>query len=167
VVLEVTERSITDLDALIREAERLRRLGFKLALDDAGSGTASLNVLSRLHVDFVKIDRGVVTRARTDPSARAVLAGIIVVAREMHAFVIAEGIETVETLEMVHDIAVSNGAEGESWVLGMQGYLLGRPESEFLREEILRDGDGMARQGDGVRAFLQGAQTARRVSTVM
>lgn len=166
VVLELTERSITRLDTVIREAQRLRDLGFRLALDDAGSGNAGLNVLSHLQLDFVKLDRAVVHGARTDHAARAVLAGIIAVAREMGASVIAEGIETVETLQLVHDIVLSNGAEGSRFILGMQGYLLGRPAAQFLSEELARaTGEAASRGGLDVAAFLNGAIAAIKMST--
>jgi EAL domain-containing protein (putative c-di-GMP-specific phosphodiesterase class I) len=70
VVLEITERSIVELPTVIREASKLRKLGFRLALDDTGAGNAGLEMLSQLQVDFVKIDRALVTKAIFDKSAR-------------------------------------------------------------------------------------------------
>jgi len=115
VVLEVTERFAGDLDRVVAEATTLRALGFKLALDDVGAGNSGLEMLRDLKVDFVKVDRGVVWRAIEGTSARAVLASITTFARQTGAYVIAEGIETDEMLEMVHDAH------------GVQGFLLGRP----------------------------------------
>lgn len=115
VVIEVTERFAGDLDRVVAEATGLRDLGFKLALDDVGAGNSGLEMLRDLKVDFVKVDQEVVWRALKDSSARAVLASIFTFARQTGAYVIAEGIETDEMLEMVHDAH------------GVQGYLLGRP----------------------------------------
>lgn len=117
VVLEITERSVARQAVVIREARRLRALGFKLALDDAGAGNAGLEMLSQLPVDFVKIDRAVVANALTDPTADAVLAAIVAFARKARSGVVAEGIETEEMLDHVRQA-------GAQYV---QGYLLGRP----------------------------------------
>src|ERR1019366_3329545 len=98
VVIELTERAMPHLDIIVREAKRIQSLGFKLALDDTGAGNAGLEVLRQLAVDFVKIDRAVVVQAMTDPTARAIVAGIVAIAHAMGATVIAEGIETPAAL---------------------------------------------------------------------
>jgi diguanylate cyclase (GGDEF)-like protein len=117
VVLEITERSVVRLDVVVREAQKLRKLGFRLALDDTGAGNAGLEMLSQLAVDFVKIDRAIVVKALSDASARTILTGITTMARQMNSYVIAEGIEDVEMLNLVQEV----GAQA------VQGYLLGRP----------------------------------------
>ncbi|MFL5654465.1 MAG: EAL domain-containing protein [Ktedonobacteraceae bacterium] len=121
VVLEITERSMDRPDVVVREARRLRSLGFGLALDDLGAGNSGLEVLSQLPFDFVKIDRAVVAKGLTDQTARGVLSGITAIARETSAYVIAEGIENIEMFDLVRQMGVQ----------GVQGYLLGRP-SETL-----------------------------------
>jgi len=129
VVLEITERSVARPGVVVREAARLRALGFRLALDDAGAGNAGLEMLSQVAVDFVKIDRGVVAQSCTATAARAVLAGILAIARETGAYVIAEGIETAEMLAFVQQAGA--GATECGGIQGVQGYLLGHP-SETL-----------------------------------
>jgi len=131
VVLELTEHATSRLDQVVREAARLRGLGFKLALDDVGAGNAGLDLLRSIGADFVKIDRAVVAGAATDRSARGVLEAVIVYARRTGAFVIAEGIETTELLDLVRNpfsVLPDDRAPG---VGGAQGFLLGRPESSF------------------------------------
>jgi len=125
VVLEVTERSIARPTAVIREAKRLQALGFKLALDDVGAGNAGLEMLSRLPVDFMKIDGALVSKAVADRPSRSVLAGIIAIACENDTYVIAEGIEDPATLALVQS-SVTHGS-GARGIHGAQGYLLGRP----------------------------------------
>jgi len=121
VVLEITERSSARPETVVREAQRLRALGFQLALDDVGVGNAGLEMLSRLPVDFIKIDRDVVLRALTDTTTRAVLAAIVAFAGETRSFVIAEGIETPDMLALADRLGVQ----------GVQGYLLGRPAASM------------------------------------
>lgn len=121
VVLEITERSVVRLDVVVREAKKLRQLGFRLALDDTGAGNAGLEMLSQLAVDFVKIDRAIVVKSLTDATARTILTGITTIARQMNSYVIAEGIEDAEMLTLVQTV----GAQG------VQGYLLGRPNQDL------------------------------------
>ncbi len=124
VVLEITERFSGRVDRVVAEATRLRSLGFKLALDDVGAGNSGLEMLRDLAVDYVKIDRQVVSRAMTDPSARAVLTSVATFSRETGAYVIAEGIENDSMLEFVRGLDVEGDRRA---VQGAQGYLLGRP----------------------------------------
>ncbi|HEX3468445.1 MAG TPA: bifunctional diguanylate cyclase/phosphodiesterase [Candidatus Elarobacter sp.] len=143
VVLEITERSIARLDVVVREAARLRALGFMLALDDAGSGNSGLEMLSKLHVDFVKIDRDVIVRALAGAGGRGVLAGIIAIAHEMHAQIIAEGIEDQAMLELIRGATRSSPVD-----CAVQGYYLGRPQHDFVDDHeeqvvVRRLGAGM------------------------
>jgi diguanylate cyclase (GGDEF)-like protein len=126
VVLEVTERTDARKDVIVPEAARLRALGFKLALDDVGAGNAGLEMLRALPVDFIKVDRAVVSAAVEDRSARAVMLGILAFARESGSFVIAEGIETEAMLELARD-PDPDGEARPVGAQGAQGFLLGRP----------------------------------------
>ncbi|MDQ3642162.1 MAG: EAL domain-containing protein, partial [Actinomycetota bacterium] len=94
VVIEITERATERLDVVVREAARLRQLGFKLALDDVGSGNAGLEMLLEVRFDFVKVDRIVVVSASEGGPGRAVLAAVCAFASEARSFVIVEGVET-------------------------------------------------------------------------
>lgn len=133
VVLEVTERaSSARLDRVIREATRLRTLGFKLALDDVGAGNAGLEMLRNLLVDFVKIDREVIVDSAAGGAARAVLLAVISYANESGAYVIAEGIETEAMLQHVRAPSHRPGSRLRTGVQGAQGYLLGRPSTAPL-----------------------------------
>ena len=83
---------------------RLRDQGFKLALDDVGTGNSGLEMLRKVGADFVKIDRSIVSAATTERNARAVLMAMATYARQTGSFVIAEGIEDQETLEFLAEI---------------------------------------------------------------
>lgn len=118
VVVELTERSMERPLSVIREANRLRAAGFRLALDDVGSGNAGLALLGSLSVEFIKIDRSVVSAAASGRVGRAVYAGILAIARENGSYVIAEGIEDESMFRFV-------GSNRE--IRGIQGYHLGLP----------------------------------------
>jgi diguanylate cyclase (GGDEF)-like protein len=132
VVLEITERSITRRTVAIREGARLRALGFRLALDDVGAGNAGLELLRHLPVDFVKIDREVVTGALVDRGARGIYLAIVTFAQQTGAAVIAEGIETSEQLTFVRGRDTAHIPAEHLGVQGVQGYLLGRPAPAML-----------------------------------
>ena len=105
IVLELTEHATTRLRHVVREITRLRGLGFRIALDDVGAGNAGLELLCSVAVDFVKIDRSVIAKAGTDPSALGVLEAVIAYASRTGATVIAEGIENEAQLALVREPA--------------------------------------------------------------
>ena len=126
VVIEITERSIKDMDAVVRSAQALQELGIRVALDDVGTGSSGLSLLSALTFDFVKIDRTLLLDG-TSPKARAVLAGILAIAEAMGAILIAEGIETPALLEFAAKLHLTARAPSAG-VGAFQGYLLGAPQ---------------------------------------
>ena len=103
-MIEVTERFGARTTTVVRTLHRLRAQGFKLALDDVGTGNAGLEMLHALGAEFVKIDRSIVAGAPSEPNARAVLLAMAMFARQTGAFVIAEGIEDDELLRYVRTI---------------------------------------------------------------
>jgi EAL domain-containing protein (putative c-di-GMP-specific phosphodiesterase class I) len=161
VVLEITERSLARLPVVIREAKRLRALGFALALDDAGSGNSGLEMLSQLAVDFVKIDREVIVRAQSDVGGRAVLAGIIAIAQEMRAQIIAEGIEDASMLDLVR-----NATRWSTISSAVQGYYLGRPSDRFVDAAGLARVEERLAAGPELDATAAAPNDARRSSPV-
>lgn len=154
VVVEVTERAVGRLGAVVAAARELRRFGFRLALDDTGAGNSGLEMLSKLPVDFVKIDRMIIVNAVNDIGARGVLAGIIAIARAIGAYVIAEGIEDEQMLRLVCSSELGEAVRNVG-VNGVQGYLLQRPN------ETIPDSAAL----DGTRGLLHklGTQSASTV----
>jgi PAS domain S-box-containing protein len=117
-VVEVTEHAaVEDYEPLQRAIDRLRRHGVRLAIDDAGSGFASLKHIVRLLPEFIKLDLFLVRDIHEDPVKRAVVAGMLGVATQIGGKVIAEGVETADELRVLNDLGVD-------WA---QGYYLGRP----------------------------------------
>jgi EAL domain-containing protein (putative c-di-GMP-specific phosphodiesterase class I) len=133
VVLEITERSLARPAVVSREARRLRDLGFRIALDDVGAGSTGLEMLRRVPVDYLKIDREIVAGALTDATARSVLAAILAFAREAETRVIAEGIESEAMLDLLDQ---AGRARAGRPVYGVQGYLTGRPSPIIAQTSI-------------------------------
>ncbi|MDQ1607181.1 MAG: hypothetical protein QOJ18_1548, partial [Microbacteriaceae bacterium] len=123
VVIEITERFGGRAASIVKCLQHLRSQGFKIAVDDVGTGNSGLAILSQVRAEFVKLDRSIVAAATTDPGARAMLMAVATYARQTDAFVIAEGIEDDETLEFLHGIDELDAA----LIQGGQGYGLGHP----------------------------------------
>jgi diguanylate cyclase (GGDEF)-like protein len=144
VVVEVTERFGGRTASVVKRLEQLRRQGFKIAIDDLGTGNSGLDMLSKIDAEFVKLDQSIVVGAATESSARAVLMAMATFARQTGAFVIAEGIEDAEMLHFLRDID-DRDLSSRAIIQGGQGFGLGRPSPKPSTEwpAILRDTRGV------------------------
>jgi diguanylate cyclase (GGDEF)-like protein/PAS domain S-box-containing protein len=116
--LEMTESAaMQNLEWTLSVLDQLRSLGARLAVDDFGTGQSSLVYLKRFPLSTVKMDREFLRDVRKNTNDAAILSAIIQLGHSLGLYVIAEGIETVEDLEMLE----SEGCDG------MQGYLFSRP----------------------------------------
>ncbi len=116
--IEVTESAtLVDPDAAIAVLQRLRAEGFKVSIDDYGTGNASIDYLARLPATEIKIDRSFVAAICEDPRADAVVRSTINLAQHLALTVVAEGIETQEVLDHVTELGCDLA----------QGYLMARP----------------------------------------
>jgi diguanylate cyclase (GGDEF)-like protein len=130
VVIEVTERFGGRTAAVLDHLRRLRAQGFKLALDDVGTGNSGLEMLREVGADFVKLDRSIVAGAPEQSNALAVLLAMATFARQTGAYVIAEGIEDDALLDFVRTIDDALPRDAATMIQGGQGYGLGRPAPE-------------------------------------
>lgn len=96
------------LDATSARRSRPAR-GARLAVDDAGAGFASLRHVLKLSPDFIKLDTSLITGIDHDRGRRALAAGLIAFAGELHAEIIAEGIETLGELQALRALGVRYG----------------------------------------------------------
>jgi diguanylate cyclase (GGDEF)-like protein len=131
VVVEVTERSGGRTERVVKRLKHLREQGFKIAIDDVGTGNSGLEMLSKIQAEFVKLDRSIICAAATESSARAVLMAMATFARQTGAFVIAEGIEDEDTLQFLRAINEEHELASDAIIQGGQGYGLGRPSPEL------------------------------------
>jgi len=141
VVVEVTERFGGRTERVIKRLKRLREQGFKIAVDDVGTGNSGLEMLSKIDAEYVKLDRSIITAAATESSARAVLMAMATFARQTGAFVIAEGIEDEDILRFLRAINEEHVLASDTIIQGGQGFGLGRPSHELSPESpaILHD----------------------------
>jgi EAL domain-containing protein (putative c-di-GMP-specific phosphodiesterase class I) len=130
IVFEITESySRHDLGEMEFFAKRLRDLGLRIAVDDLGSGIASLAHMSRLTPDFIKVDKSLVQDVHRRPYQAALLKALSVFAEKMGVGYIVEGIETTEELQAVIAADVPWG----------QGFIFGEPTPmEFPAETGVR-----------------------------
>jgi EAL domain-containing protein (putative c-di-GMP-specific phosphodiesterase class I) len=92
-ILEITETTpITDWNAFGRNIAAFLEAGVGLAVDDFGTGFASLSLLSQLDVDMIKLDRELIERAMADERGATVVRGAIDTARATGSLIVAEGV---------------------------------------------------------------------------
>lgn len=126
-VLELTESiAIEHSVQLVQVLVDLTELGVRLALDDFGTGYSALSYLSRLPIDIVKIDQGLIADL-DQPSGRMVVAAVSDLAHDLGLAVVAEGVET----EAQFTEAIAVGCDYT------QGYFHARPMSSELIEALL------------------------------
>ncbi len=119
VVVEITERALATRPAeLLRTVERVRSLGWKVALDDVGADDMSLTFMPLLQPDVVKLDLRLV-QERPGPAIAEIMNAVNAYAERSGALVLAEGIETERHLSVARALGARLG----------QGWLLGRPAS--------------------------------------
>ena len=119
IILEITEDVLMDSPELvIRKVNALRQAGFKISLDDFGTGYSSLSYLQKIALDEVKIDKSLIDDIVTDASARRMLHSIVEVIQNWGYTSVAEGVETIEQVEIVKKAGCKL----------IQGYYYSKPE---------------------------------------
>ena len=125
ICLEITESALmSDPDSAQAYLERLRSMGFKLAIDDYGTGQASLAYVRDLPVQELKIDRSFITHVDSEPRTAAIVRSTLKLCQELGISQVAEGVETKEELNWLRQENCSM----------IQGYLISKPlvEADLL-----------------------------------
>ncbi len=118
VTLEITETSaISDLSKSLDILTRIRMKGFKLSIDDFGTGHSSLEKLARIPFTEIKIDRSFIRHLDRDPVSSTIAKLSIMLAHEMDMTVVAEGVETKEALIDLENLGCDRA----------QGFLMASP----------------------------------------
>ena len=118
IVIEVTERTYAQQQDLFQKVlKELRREGFRVAVDDLGSGYSNLSSLAEIKPEFLKFDHLFTKDIQRHRIKQDLLGAILNFAIELDTQVIAEGIETAEEFEALRRLGVQLG----------QGYFLSRP----------------------------------------
>ncbi len=129
--LEVTESAYTDNAGQVLDViRRLRELGFEIEMDDFGSGYSSLNMLSDMPVDVLKMDMKFIRNLESSETDRKLVTLILDIAKFLDVSVVAEGVETEGQLEILRS--------GKCDLV--QGYFFSRPlPPEEFEQLILRE----------------------------
>lgn len=118
--IEVTESTLMeDADLAARQLSILKAMGVRLSVDDFGTGYSSLAYLKRFAPDTIKIDRSFVCELPGDSEDAAIVSAIIHLARALGMNTLAEGVETDAQHQYLRKLGCG----------GVQGYLLGRPQT--------------------------------------
>ena len=129
--LEVTEGILMNArqDAAAHLAS-FKQLGYRVAMDDFGTGFSSLSYLRDLPFDVIKLDGSFVRGMHDNAKDGAVVRAVATLCRESGMDLVAEGIETEQQLATVRALGVTEG----------QGYLLAKPATADSLDELLRQG---------------------------
>jgi diguanylate cyclase (GGDEF)-like protein len=128
--LEVTETAIMDRKETVGPIlKKLRDLGVSLWMDDFGTGHSSLNCIHTFPLDGVKIDRAFIRNIESSSTYSAVVQAIVMLARNLHLTVVAEGIETPQQMVLVQALECDQG----------QGWLFSKPLWAEDCEALIRD----------------------------
>ncbi len=118
-LLEITEvEGIPSFDKVRMTIDSLRRLGFRICIDDFGAGYSNLVNITQMRIDYLKIDGSIVKDVDKNRTSYLLVKMVSEFCREVGVRVIAEYVENEEILKKLRDVGVRYG----------QGYLLGKPE---------------------------------------
>ena len=127
--LEITESELAcNLQKAVETVRAIRALGVRVAIDDFGVGYSSLASLHQFPVDMLKLDRSILLRNFSGEEGRGLMAvahAIVNLAQNVNLEVVAEGVETLEQIALLHSLQCPLA----------QGYLLGRP---MRLEDLMR-----------------------------
>ena len=120
VVIEITERTaIKDYPKFRERLKAFRNMGYRFAVDDAGSGYAGLGSIANLEPDFIKLDISLINAIDTNFIKQNLVQTMVRFADDHNAMVIAEGVERAEEFKTVQELGVHL----------VQGFFLHRPQS--------------------------------------
>ena len=138
ITLEILEgTALEDVDRFNERIRELKALGFRISMDDFGSGYSSLNTLSKLDIDELKIDRGFLMTVsnQRNTKERVIMETVIQLAKRLELRTVVEGVETPEDEALIRRLECDYG----------QGYLYSRPlPAEDFTATYLQSREGKA-----------------------
>lgn len=127
-VLEITESDETENFATVRRfIHEARELGYRIAIDDFGSGYSNFANVLELHVDFIKFDGSIVQRIVDDARSFAVLGKMNEIAHALDVKTIAEYVDSKPLLAAVRKLKIDYS----------QGYLIGKPSAKLAKQSAV------------------------------
>ncbi|MBR5580472.1 MAG: EAL domain-containing protein [Treponema sp.] len=103
--IEFTETAYNEDEKMLSKAIRvLNDKGFSASIDDFGSGYSSLSLLENLKFDVLKLDKSLIDTILQNPQSKIVVTNIVRMAKELNMEIVAEGVETRETLQVLKEL---------------------------------------------------------------
>lgn len=128
--VEVIERATGMSDMLLRNVtKQLQQQGFRVAMDDFGSGESSLNMLHTIPVDVLKLDKDFLYEAETSPDSKVIITKIMEMAKELGKETVCEGVETMNQADFLRSIGCNMA----------QGFYYSKPLSEETFVSYIKD----------------------------
>lgn len=127
--IEITETNImSGVNKKLKKMEELRNMGVRISIDDFGTGYSSLAYLAQFPINTLKIDRSFIVDMLEKKSAKSIVTTIINMSKAIHVKTTAEGVETIEQLELLQEYGCDK----------IQGYLFSKPIYSQDMEEVLK-----------------------------
>jgi EAL domain-containing protein (putative c-di-GMP-specific phosphodiesterase class I) len=126
-VIEIPESAVTDVTAMADLRSALNNLGVEFAYDDFGTGQTRLLEMTAVPPHYLKFDKTIIQGIETEPARQEMVAALVRIADTLRTRVIAEGIETPETVAVCRQLGCPFG----------QGFLLAPPASAFPRDVVI------------------------------
>lgn len=124
VVLELTEKeAVMDYGEFEKTIDNYRQQGFRIAVDDAGTGYNSLKTIISLKPEFIKLDKSLIRDIHIEPAQQQLVSLLLEFSAQSNTKIIAEGIESCLELSFLKELGIHFG----------QGYALGRPKPELVK----------------------------------
>ena len=124
--VEITETAYVKNEPLIDITQRLRDAGFRVEMDDFGSGYSSLNMLKEIPIDRIKLDLRFLSNDASNERGKIIVESLINMAKRLGIELIAEGVETQEQADMLK----------EAGCVDMQGYYFYKPMNVESFEQL-------------------------------
>lgn len=136
IYFEITERhEVTDFRAMVDILQTYRRHGFRFAVDDAGSGYSSIQLIGELVPELIKIDRSVIQQVDRVAIKESLLKAFVAAAREIQCELVAEGVEREEEMDVLFRLDVKMG---QGFYFAKPNVLLHEDERDVFRETKAR-----------------------------
>ena len=125
ITIEITESVVgNDFDFIKKQVERFRSLGFRVWMDDFGSGYSSLDVLQDIHFDLIKLDMRFMKQFYNDDKSKIIITELVKMAIGLGVETVCEGVEQADQVEFLKEVGCTK----------LQGYYYSKP---VPYEEIL------------------------------
>lgn len=135
--VEITENfAIENMPLAVSQLQELKKMGFNLSIDDFGSAYSSLELLNRMPVDVVKLDKSFLDKSNDSIREKVILRGVIDILNQLNLEIVCEGVETEDNASLLKEYGCRIA----------QGFLYSRPVpiSDFER---MLDSGGFGRAG--------------------